>query len=361
MIWLDITDPKYVLFFKGMLPLLKKIDEVIITTRGNEDYSETHRLLELFKIEAYCIGGYGGASKLGKLQARLQRQNGFLSLFERLGKTPQIFITGASVEGVQTAYGLGIPVINFADTPIAGHIFSLQALTILSRLTLPLSSLVFHPFVVPAQCYEALGVAKENIIAYEFIDVALWLRDLKKGKDFREELGLDSSLPCILIREEEYKAHYVKEKLPIIYESVHLLSSSLNANLVIMPRYGSEGLIKEFGGLNNVHILEKKLDPSEFYPYIDLLIGGGGTMNLESCYLGIPTISTRSLFLYHDIYLLENRLMHHAKTPQEVLFFARNILSKLTPPVPNAHLFEKEKAGFEKIVETLKQRFFTPN
>lgn len=358
MIWLDITDPKYVLFFKEIIPLLEKIDKVLITTRGNEGYSETHRLLELFQIKAHCIGGYGGASKLGKLQARLQRQNEFVSLFERLRKTPRVFITGASVEGVQTAYGLGIPVVNFADTPIAGHTFSLQALTVLSRLTLPLSSLVFRPFVVPSECYEALGVPKENIIAYEFIDVALWLRNLKSGKDFREMLGLDTSKPTILVREEEYKAHYVKEKLPIIYESIHLLSSSLDVNLVIMPRYESEGLIKEFGGIKNVYILEQKLEPNEFYPYIDLLIGGGGTMNLESCYLGIPTISTRSLFLFHDIYLLQNSLMHHAKTPQEVLSFARNALSNPCKSTPNTHLFEKQKAGFEEIVNLIQQRFF---
>lgn len=358
MIWLDITDPKYVLFFKEMLPLLKNLDQVLVTTRGNEGYSETHRLLELFDIKAHCIGGYGGASKLGKLQARLQRQNGFLSLFEELGEIPRVFITGASVEGVQTAYGLGIPVVNFADTPIAGHTFSLQALTILSRLTLSLSSLVFRPFVVPSQCYEALGVAKENIIAYDFIDVALWLRDLKKGRDFREILGLDTNKPTILVREEEYKAHYVKEKLPIIYESIHLLSSSLNANIVIMPRYESEGLIQEFSGIKNVHILEQKLEPNEFYPYIDLLIGGGGTMNLESCYLGIPTISTRSLFLYHDIYLLQNHLMHHAKTPQEVLALAQEALKTTREHIPNTRLFEKKKAGFEEIVSIIEQRFF---
>ena len=362
MIWLDITDPKYVLFFKEMLHLLKNLDEVLITTRGNEGYSETHRLLELFGIEAYCIGGYGGASKLGKLQARLQRQKDFLALFEKIGEIPRLFITGASVEGVQTAYGLGIPVVNFADTPIAGHHFSLKDITILSRLTLPLSSLVFRPFVVPSECYEAMGLKKENIIPYDFIDVALWLKDLKAGRDFREILGLDTSKPTILVREEEYKAHYVKEKLPIIYESVHLLSKELECNIVMMPRYESEGLFQEFSGIKNVHILERKLEPCEFYPYIDLLIGGGGTMNLESCYLGIPTISTRSLLLFHDIYLLQNSLMHHVKNAQEVLSLSKEILKDFSAShrvlTPNIALFEPQRAGFEEIIKIIEKRFY---
>lgn len=355
MIWLDITDPKYVLFFKDLIPLLKSLDSLLITTRESEGYSECLNLLELFEIKAHKVGGYGGGTKLGKFQARLQREQGFLSLFEELGEIPRVFITGASVEGVQTAYGLGIPVINFADTPLAGHSFSLSSITLLSRLTLPLSSLIFHPFVVPKICYTSMGIEEKNLISYDFIDVALWLKDLKAGADFRESLGMDRSLPTILVREEEYKAHYVKEKLPIIYESIRLLSSKLQANLVLMPRYESENLKKEFGSLKNLFILEEKLPPNEFYPYIDLLIGGGGTMNLESCYLGIPTISTRSLFLFHDIYLLENGLMQHAKSAQEVLRFAQQSLDSKMIKTPQVKLFEREEANFEKIFEEIKK------
>lgn len=364
MIWLDITDPKYVLFFKGLIPRLKELDCVVVTTRESEGYSECLRLLELFGIKAYKIGGYGGNSKLGKLQARLERQKGFLDLFNSLGETPRLFITGASVEGVQTAYGLGIPVVNFADTPIAGHAFSLDFATILSRLTLPLSSLVFYPFVVPKICYTSMGVDETKCIVYDFIDVALWLKDLEIGRDFRRGLGLNLNLPTILVREEEYKAHYVKQKLPIIYESITLLAKHLNANIVVMPRYGSEELKRDFGTLKNVYIVEEKLQPSEFYPYIDLLIGGGGTMNLESCYLGIPTISTRSLFLFHDIYLLENGLMEHAKDAQEVLKLAQEKLRDFNPQAlrklnPQTKLFEKEEAGFEKIYQEIRKFLYS--
>ncbi|ANV98187.1 hypothetical protein BBW65_04965 [Helicobacter enhydrae] len=360
MIWLDITDPKYVLFFKEMIPYLEGFDEVLITTRASDGYSECQRLLDLFGLHYYQVGGYGGADKLGKLQARLERQNGFLQLFERLQIRPSLFVCGASVEGVQTAYGLGIPVINFADTPIAGSAFELSKITILSRLTLPLSELVFHPFVVPKECYCALGLEAKRVLAYPFIDVVLWLKGMQAGEDFRTKMNLNPHKPTILVREEEYQAHYVKQKLPIIYESVRLLSRSLDVQIVIMPRYGSQELQKEFCGISNVHILEEKLEPNCFYPYIDLLIGGGGTMNLESCYLGIPTISTRSLFLFHDMYLIQNGLMWHAKTADEVLEYAKSSLKHWTPNQNRLdfqnQIFEKESAGFDGIVDTLYQR-----
>lgn len=362
MIWLDITDPKYVLFFKEMIPLLKTLDSLIITTRQSEGYSECLKLLEVFKIEHYPIGGYGGSDKLGKLQARLHRQNGFLELFNALGEMPKLFITGASVEGVQTAYGLGIPVVNFADTPIAADTFSLDKITILSRLTLPLSTLIFRPFVVPQECYSALGIPAQNIIAYDFIDIALWLKDLTPATDFRIALEIDTSKPTILVREEEYKAHYVKQKLPIIYQSLHTLSQ-LDVELVVMPRYESNHLKEEFGAISNIHILEQKLQPNEFYPYIDLLIGGGGTMNLESTYLGIPTISTRSLFLFHDKVLLEQGLMHHAKSVEEVLHLTHQALQNFTPLLPKPRhpkreVFEKQQAGFTQIIQEIKSRFY---
>lgn len=354
MIWLDIIDPKYVLFFKPILPKLKALDSVIVTTRESKDYDECIRLLELFKIEHHCIGGYGGASKLGKFESRLNRQKGFLELFARLNEIPKLFITGASVDGVQCAYGLGIPVVHFADTPVANEKFSLESITILSRLTLPLSHLVFHPFVVPEICYTSLGLSPAQVVEYDFIDVALWLDSIPlhyeiespQRRAFCESLGLDSALPIILVREEEYKAHYVKHKLPIIYESFELLARRLKANVLCMPRYGKDELESCLSQLpqdskSRFKILHHKLEPKDFYPFVDVLLGGGGTMNLEACYLGIPVISTRSLLLFHDRFLLDNALMKHAKSATEAVECIIEILSK-------PHLYERQDSLFAK-------------
>lgn len=361
MIWIDIIDPKYALFFKNLIPKLQSLDEVLITTRKSKDYNECAKLLELFEIEAIEVGGYGGASLIGKFESRLQRQKNFLKLFKKIG-IPKIFITGASADGTQCAYGLGIPVVQFSDTPLKSEYFSLEKVTLLSRLTLPLSSLIFRPFIVPEICYSALGIPSKNIIAYNFIDVALWLKDLAPKKDFREIYHIPKKRPCVLIREEEYKAHYVEKKLTIIYESIALLASKTDANLILMPRYGSKQLKKDFGNLKNVFILEDKLLPNQFYPFIDVLIGGGGTMNLEACYLGIPTISTRSLFLFHDKYLLDNDLMKHCKTPQEVCNEVKKLLdSKIQKDVLKSKaqkLFEPDNADFDGIFKEIKARFY---
>lgn len=336
MIWLDIIDPKYVMFFASFIPQLRTFDEVLVTTRKSEGYDECARLLTLFGIESKAIGGYGGESKLGKFQSRLERQKAFIALFENLGKLPRLFVTGASVDGVQCAFGLGIPIVHFADTPVADCAFSKEKLTVLSRLTLPLSTLVFRPFVVPEICYSGLGLSPSQICAYHFIDVVLWLdnvptfegRDSSKRATFIEQFALDSTLPIILVREEEYKAHYVRQKLPVIYESIPLLCEV--ANVLIMPRYGSDELESAFSRYKNVKILKTILEPKAFYPFIDVLVGGGGTMNLEACYLGIPVVSTRSLLLFHDKFLLDNKLMFHAQNAQEVISLCEKLLLEST-------------------------------
>ncbi|WP_295700347.1 DUF354 domain-containing protein [uncultured Helicobacter sp.] len=355
MIWLDIIDPKYVMFFKSLIPQLQSFDEVIITTRKSEGYDECARLLGLFNIQATAIGGYGGESKLGKFESRLERQKGFLTLFEKLGKIPRLFITGASVDGVQCAFGLGIPIVHFADTPIADEVFSKEKLTLLSRLTIPLSTLVFRPFIVPEICYTSVGLLPSQVISYDFIDVVLWLQDMpsyerdsKQRGAFVREYGLDSKLPIILVREEEYKAHYVKQKLPIIYESIPLLSDM--ANVLIMPRYESDSLESAFSTYKNVKILRNKLEPKAFYPFIDVLVGGGGTMNLEACYLGIPVISTRSLLLFHDRFLLDLGLMSHAKSALEVSKLAQKWLTHTPLPKKCDDVFAPNGADFSTIL-----------
>ena len=162
--------------------------------------------------------------------------------------------------------------------------------------------------------------------------------------------GIDIKKPTILIREEEYKAHYVKEKIPTIYEVIPLLKEEMDANLVIMPRYEKERLKRDFGGIAT--ILEEKLKPEEFYPFIDLFIGGGGTMNLEAVCYGIPTISTRSIWLVHDQYLIKNKLMFWSQDCKEIIEIAKAMLGKR---VDSRSYFVQGECSFDVMIERIER------
>lgn len=376
MLWLDITDPKYALFFSALFPRLLELDSILITTRESPNYTECAQILS--KVESSCakarlqvcsVGGYGGADKLGKYRARVQREQEFLSLFSKIGELPRVFMSGASVEGAQCAFGLGIPIVHFADTPIAGHAYDPKDITALARLSLPLSSVLFHPFVIPSSVFSGFGLESSNVYSYDFIDIALWLdsSSLLSSSNlpsFITQSALPNAAPLIIAREEEYKAHYVKAQYRLWYESVHTLAKE-RVRILIIPRYGKAQLEAEFGAYSNVQIAREIIAPHDLYAHASLLLGGGGTMNLESCFVGIPTISTRSLLLYHDCYLLEHKLMHHAKSVEEVMNafyayrdsgFARKDSKALfiKPNAPESSL----ESSLHSIVQTIATRFY---
>lgn len=376
MLWLDITDPKYALFFSAFLPRLLELDSILITTRESPNYTECAQILSKVessyakaRLQVCSVGSYGGADKLGKYRARVQREQEFLSLFSKIGELPRVFMSGASVEGAQCAFGLGIPIVHFADTPIAGHAYDPKDITALARLSLPLSSVLFHPFVIPSSVFSGFGLESSNVYSYDFIDIALWLdsSSLLSSSNlpsFITQSALPNGVPLIIAREEEYKAHYVKAQYRLWYESVHTLAKE-RVRILIIPRYGKAQLEAEFGAYSNVQIAREIIAPHDLYAHASLLLGGGGTMNLESCFLGIPTISTRSLLLYHDCYLLEHKLMHHAKSVEEVMNafyayrdsgFARKDSKALfiKPNAPESSL----ESSLHSIVQTIATRFY---
>ncbi|WP_163533003.1 DUF354 domain-containing protein [Helicobacter suis] len=320
MIWLDIIDPKYVLFFKELLPLLQT--EVLITTRSSPNYQETRALLDLYHMPYLCFGGRGESLEQ-KYTERLRRSRWFLKLFAK--KRPDLLLVGASIEAVQSAFALQIPIAYFLDTPSLGskphNKQEIMPPTKLAKLSAPLADVIFAPFIVPLEAYKLAGA--QEVIFYPFIDPVLWLKESSEI-DFRKTCGLNCNRPTLLLRQEE-QAHYVSTPTTLFYESIPALNE-LDVNLIILPRYSAKPLKKAFGHLKNVIVLEQKFSAPNLYAHSDLMLGGGGTMNLESCYCGLPTLSLRSLWLYHDHYLLKHQLMAHAKTLPEVLHFVQNAL-----------------------------------
>jgi len=352
MIWIDIATPKYALFFSRLIPLLDK--EVLVTTRYSKEYSEAKEILDKFKIEHYVLGNYGGKDKKDKFLARLKRSKEFIELFEKVGY-PKLLINGAVVDSTQTAFGLGIKNIIFYDTPVAMEANYQKIsydLTPVSKLTLPFADVVYYPFILPKEIYEKSCI--KNAISYGFIDVCLWM-DFKRDKkrDFRKKFNIPTTKPTILIREEEYKAHYVKEKKFFIYDLIRELKNE-NFNIVIIPRYESSYLKKEFPF---AYVIDEKLKPEEFYPFIDLFIGAGGTMTLEAVYYGIPTISMRSIWLIHDKYLIDNDLMFWTNSTKEALRYIKKNIGK---KFDNKRFFCKEKCSLEDIALQIKE-FYEAN
>jgi len=130
----------------------------------------------------------------------------------------------SSVDAVRVAFGLGIPVYNFYDIPLSDYRTNFKKALPQAKLTIPLSTKMFKPFVVPNEVILRFGLEKDQIIEYQFIDPLIWLKDFKFDKNYVEKIyqkyNINRQKFTILIREEEYKASYVRKKYPFLYESL---------------------------------------------------------------------------------------------------------------------------------------------
>lgn len=318
MIWFDLVTPKSVLFFEPIIKKIQEQREVFITTRGGEGYHETVELLDLYNLSYTNIGNFGGGSLKSKFAASIDRQIKFM---EFIGERHiDRLVCLSSVDACRVAFGLGIQIINFYDIPLSDHKTNFTRALPQARLTIPLANKMFKPFVVPDEVIERFGLDKSQIFEYNFIDPLIWLQNFKYDFDYVKKTlknyNMDYSKSTIVIREEEYKSSYVDKKYPILYEAINEIQTLTNSNIIIIPRYESEYLEKEFP---NAIVLKEKVEIQHLLVFCDLFIGGGGTINSEACFLGTPTISTRSFISHYDKYQIDNNLMLWVETKEELI------------------------------------------
>ncbi len=328
MIWFDLVTPKSVLFFVPIINEIKQQNiEIFITTRGGEGYKETIELLDLYKLTYTNIGNFGGSSLKSKFEASIDRQIKFMEFIGHHHIEKLVCLS--SVDACRVAFGLGIPIINFYDIPLSDCTTNFTRALPQARLTIPLATKMFKPFVVPDEVIERFGMDKNQIFEYNFIDPLIWLKDFKYNFNYVKNIllnyNIDYSKPTIVIREEEYKSCYVDKKYPIIYDALEEIKDLTNSNIIIIPRYESDYLKKEFPF---AIVLEVKVEIQHILSFCDLFIGGGGTINTEACFLGTPTISTRSFICHYDKWQIDNNLMVWVKTKDELIENTINLIGK---------------------------------
>ncbi|WP_419771205.1 MAG: DUF354 domain-containing protein [Candidatus Marinarcus sp.] len=351
MIWFDLVTPKSVLFF---IPIIKEIEKrgkkVLITAREGAGYSEVVELLKLYNMTFVNRGEFGGANLRDKLHASIERQKALME-FVTLYDIDRL-VCLCSVDANRVAFGLGIPVINFYDIPLSDYTANFKKALPQARLTLPLSSKVFKPFVVPDEIFLRFSLDEEQIFDYDFIDPLIWLKEFKPEFKYVQEIlkpyNLDLSKKLIIIREEEYKASYVDKKFPILYEALEEIHNTTHSNIVIIPRYEAAYLKDEFPYAT---ILEEKVVLQHLLAFADLFIGGGGTLNTEACFFNTPTISTRSFICHYDKYQIDNHLMVWVNTKEELL---QQVYSLLENPRKNEqNVFANMNLDISKMVDNI--------
>lgn len=331
-VWLDILTPKQVMFFKPLVDSLMEGGHDVLST--SRDYREATELARIKNLELKVVGKHGGGGKYDKLRASASRVFELAELVQAF--EPDLAITFSSPEGARVSFGLGIKHFCFNDSPHA---------TAVSKLTVPLTDLLFCPWVIPYSAWNRFGIQKSKIVRYKGLDPVAWL---KRGACQPSSKPVDmiygnGNRKNILVRLEESKAAYLTESsvkkngylfLDSLLKSMHEL-----ANIVVICRYSDQmtKVIERYQ--DKVSVVGNVIDGTSAINSCDLFIGAGGTMTAEACLMGKPAISIAPISFYVEKYLLKTGLLLKAFKPTDLVKLATKTLND-----PSRHSSQKQNA-----------------
>ena len=301
------------MFFRRAVTLLHNSGhEVLCTSRK---YREAVELAKIKKLDLTFIGSHGGANRYDKLREGAIRTYELAEIVKEFG--PDVAVTFSSPEGSRVAFGLGIRHIGFIDSPHSDAV---------AKLTLPLTSKLYCPWVIPYSAWSGYGIAKKNIVHYKALDPAAWL---KHHEDDIREVKQDKRKMKILLRLEESKASYIADKKVSTTKMIDDFVSELwqSANILVLCRYEDQISEVESRYGNKVQVLRDVIDGIALIKSTQLFVGAGGTMTAEAALLGKPTISIAPIQFYVDKYLVKSGLVKRAINSRSLVRLGMKMIS----------------------------------
>ena len=292
-IWLDTVTPKISIAIHSLLPVLRAKGYSTLVTAKKQ--TQTTDMLDALRVPYETVGEYGTTLK-EKLVVEQKRTLEFLDLFDKVGY-PKVLWTHGDVSAIRTAFGLGIPIVYANDTVFAYAV---------ARLACPLVDWLVAP-VSFGKSWSKFGIPKSRIIHYDGLEELSWLKGTQFERPrFLEELA--NKKPVILFRDAEYQAVYCKD---VQVNSEWLLRELAKiATVVCLPRYEEEK--EKLKDIPNVWVSPKPVLTAQLIPYIDLMVGSGGTACRETAMSGIPTIN----FHFWDV---QARYLHKKGFPIQII------------------------------------------
>jgi predicted glycosyltransferase len=297
------------MFFRRAINLLRSSGHDVLCT--SRQYREAVELAKIKRLDLTIVGSHGGADRYNKLRQSSSRTYELAEVVKSFG--PDVAFTFSSPEGARVAYGLGIKHVGFNDSPHAEAV---------ARLTIPLTSRLLCPWVIPYSAWAGYGISKKNITRYRALDPAAWLKH-------DETPEAEQGKKTILLRLEESKASYIADRKlgtgSTIDDFVDELGQS--AEIVVLCRYQDQIAEVEARYGSEARILKDVVDGTALIKSAQLFVGAGGTMTAEAALLGKPTISIAPIHFYVEKYLVKAGLVKRAANSKSLVSMARKMIS----------------------------------
>ncbi len=276
-VWIDITNSPHVLVFRPLIELLRRRgDEVEVTAR---EYAQTLELLARHGIEPTVIGKHGGASRLGKAAAMVER----LPALRRFARARRfdVALAHGSHDLTLTARSLGIPSATTFDYEFAWlqHQLGCRAATrVVVPETIPRDRLVRY----------GLGPRSGKLRTYPGLKEEYYLADLRPDETVLDRLGIDRSRVLAVLRTPPEVSEYHRHANPLFLDTLRALGSRDDVHAVCLPRIPAQREQIRALALPSAIVPEHAVDAQSLVAFADLVVSAGGTMNREAVALGVP-------------------------------------------------------------------------
>ena len=307
-IWFDLITPKQILFFRPVIEGLRKDGhEVLATSRR---YREVEQLASMLGLGLSFAGSRGGKDPLEQFQKSLERMELLLPVVVKF--SPDVSVSVASADCARISFGLRLRHVAVNDSPHS---------VIAGKLSLPLSSHVMTPWIIPYSAWSVFGLQKREITRYRALDPAAWLKRRPRAALPHGETSTRPEKATILVRLEESYAPYLLGSDESWSERIlaRLARDFKGQHLVALCRYDDQlARVREKFG-SSYEVPEGVVDGAALIERSDVFVGMGGTMTTEAALLGVPAVSAfQGAQLYTEKYLVSKGLLLKANSVAEV-------------------------------------------
>jgi len=312
-VWVDLTNSPHVLVMRPLIEAMREAGhDVDVTAR---DFAQTVELCERLGVEHTEIGRHRGG-RLASKGAGLVSRSVALTRWAR----PRGFdvAMGHAANDVMVAAALlRIP---------SATAFDYEWATAQHSVNCRLARAVVVPDAIPLERLRRYGV-RGKLRRYPGLKEEYYLADFEPDRAVLEELGLDDSLPIVVVRTPPEVSLYHRFESSLF---LRVLERLRDAQTVVLPRTPAQrSAISALGGFK---VPARAVDAQSLIAFADLVISAGGTMNREAVALGTPVFTTFEgrLGAVDEALLSEGRLRRLENPEQVSVEKRRNGVSERT-------------------------------
>ena len=304
-IWIDLANSPQVLFFRPLIPEIKKLGhEITVTSRH---FAQTVELADYFGLDHIPIGGHGG-EKLNKIGAAILERSWKLYLFA-WNKKFEMAISHNSYAQALAAKALRIPFVTSMD-------YEYQPA---NHLCFRLARKVVVPEFFPDEELKRFGVTNKKLARYPGTKEEVYLSDFTPQMEFLGALNIPKEKILVIMRPPGTWALYHHFENPLFDLALEHVAGRSDTQIIFLPRIASQADSVDGLGYTNVYIPPRAMDGPNLMYHADIVISGGGSMNREAAVLGTPTYSLfKGKLAAVDRYLIEQGRLKHINSADQI-------------------------------------------